>query len=141
MSAHKTLLCLLSFGPAVLQDEFLSTVWDRSDPAGVGGLPPVDEQPERSGPTPLPALESAPVSHPDYRRAALCVTLTAARPCGAFDQGSVRCGADSRGGETRCRPSNSSYCWRQRHTTKQRYLVPILISNWPQAGYMECMTA
>jgi hypothetical protein len=107
MSAHNTLLCLLSFALSRLQDEFLSTVWDRSDPAGVGGLAAVDELPARSGPTPPPALESAPVSHPDYRRVAFSLTIRAAWPCGASDQGSVRCGADSRGGEPCCRPSKS----------------------------------
>ncbi|KAK9843760.1 hypothetical protein WJX81_005117 [Elliptochloris bilobata] len=48
-------------------DEFLSTVWDRADPAALGGLAAVDEQaelPAPRGPTPPP--EGAPASHSDY---------------------------------------------------------------------------
>lgn len=86
-TAHRLFAAPLNVLPGALlrastvwvQDEFLSTVWDRADPATLGGLAAVDEQaPAPAQPGPAPPPEGATASHPDYRCLAYKQTFKAA---------------------------------------------------------------
>lgn len=112
-----------------MQDEFLSTVWDRSDPTGAGGLAVLDEQPARRLPTPPP--ESGAVSHPDYR----CGALLCTRDFGAYTgREASSCPAYF---QSTCRaPLHAA---QEQHCQPPRQEVLLLISPWNFNGGGEAL--